>query len=124
MPMMTRAARSILVFGVYLMATAAMLIAAPNTLLGLLQIAPTTEPWIRVLGVVVAVLGAYYIVAARAELDAFFRATVWGRFLVLLGFAGLAALSWAPVTLIGFGVVDTIGALWTWAALRSQRSAI
>ena len=52
-----------------------LLITTPNTVLGLLGMASATEPWIRVLGVVVGVLGAYYIVAARAELTAFFRAT-------------------------------------------------
>ena len=99
-----------------------MLIFTPNVLLGLLRIVPTTEPWIRVLGVVVAVLGAYYVVAARAELNPFTRATVWGRVLVLLGLSGLAALAWAPPAIVGFGVDDGLGALWTWSALRAQRS--
>ena len=67
-----------------------------------------------------SVLGAYYVVAARAELIPFFRATVWGRCLVLVGFAALAALEWAPMTFIGVGVIDSLGALWTWSALRSQ----
>ena len=120
---MSRAARSVFVFGLYLIGTAAVLIMAPNVLLRVLRIVPTTEPWIRVLGVVIAVLGAYYVVAARAELNPFFRATVWGRCLVLLGFASLAALAWAPVALIGLGVIDSLGALWTWSALRSQRIA-
>ena len=117
---MSRAARSVFVFGLYLIGTAAALILAPNVFLGLLRIAPTTEPWIRVLGVVIAVLGAYDVVAARAELDPFFRATVWGRCLVLVGFAGLAALALAPMTFIGVGVIDSLGALWTWSALGSQ----
>ena len=116
---MSRAARSVFAFGLYLLGTAALLVITPNTLLGLLGIAPATEPWIRVLGVVVGALGAYYIVAARAELMPFFKATVWARALVLVGFAGLAAMAWAPVMIIGFGVVDALGALWTWTALRA-----
>ena len=116
---MSRAARSVFVFGVYLVGTAATLIVSPNTLLGLLRIAPTTEPWIHVLGVVVLALAAYYLTAARAESVPFFRATVWVRVMALVGFAGLAAASLAPVALIGFGVVDALGALWTWSALRA-----
>ncbi|MBL0171096.1 MAG: hypothetical protein IPP90_10245 [Gemmatimonadaceae bacterium] len=117
---MTAAARSVLVFGVYLMATAAMLIVSPNTMLGLLHIAPTTEPWIHVLGMIVGILGGYYVLSARAGLTPFFHATVWLRVLALVGFAGLAAASLAPAALIGFGVVDCLGALWTWSALRTR----
>ncbi len=120
---MSKAARSVQVFGVYLIGTALVLITAPNVLLGLLRIAPATEPWIRVLGVVVAVLGAYYVAAARAELVPFLRATVWGRAMALVGFVCLAALSWAPPMIVAFGVVDALGALWTWSALRSPGKA-
>lgn len=120
---MSHAARSVFVFGLYLVGTAGVLTMAPNILLGLLGMTPATEPWIRVLGVVVGALGAYYIVAARAELGPFFRATVWVRALVLVGFGGLAAVGWAPVTLIVFGVIDALGAVWTPTALRSHRNA-
>lgn len=120
---MTSAARSVFVFGIYLIGTAGLLVTTPNTLLGLLKVAPTTEPWIRVLGLVVGFLGGYYVVAARAALDAFIRATVWFRLGALAGFVTLAALSWAPATLIGFGVIDALGALWTWTALRPKPRA-
>ncbi|MEQ1693740.1 MAG: hypothetical protein ABMA00_20800, partial [Gemmatimonas sp.] len=120
--LMTRAARSVFVFGFYLIGTSAILLGSPNSLLGMLQLAPTTEPWIRVLGLVVGILGAYYVVAARADLVPFFRATVWLRGLALLGFAGLAAAALAPSTLIGFGIVDALGALWTWKELQSTEN--
>jgi hypothetical protein len=116
---MTRAARSTFVFGLYLFGIAGILITAPNILFGLVGIASTTEPWARVLGVLVAVLGAYYILAARSDFAAFFRTSVWLRLVVLAAFVGLVAVGWAPAPLIIFGVVDAIGALWTWTALRS-----
>ena len=119
---MSRAALSIFVFGLYLLATAAVLIVSPNTMLGLMGVAPATEPWISVLGVVVSTLGIYYIVAARAHLVAFFHATVWVRPLVLAGITGLVVMGMAPTQLIGFGIVDVIGAAWTWTALRSAQS--
>lgn len=119
---MSRAAQSVFVFGLYLLGTAAALILAPNVLLGVLGIVATTEPWIRVLGLIVGVLGSYYVVAARADLTPFFRATVWARAIVMTGFAILAALSLAPVALVGLGVVDGLGALWTWSALRARKT--
>ncbi len=120
---MSKAARSVLVFGIYLLANAPVLTFTPNTLLSLLRVPTTSEPWIRVLGIVVGVLGAYYVAAARQELTGFFRATVWGRLTVLLGLILLVTLGLAPPILIGFGLVDTAGALWTRAALRSQMGA-
>ncbi len=117
---MSKPARSMLVFGIYLIANALLLVASPNTFLGLLGLAPTTEPWIRVLGIVVGVLGAYYVAAAWQELTGFFRATVWGRAIFLLGVALLVLLRLAPPVLIVFGLVDVAGALWTRAGLRSQ----
>ncbi len=120
---MSRAALSIFVFGLYLLGTALVLLIAPNTLLGILGVAPATEPWIFVLGVVVSALGLYYIVAARAELVAFFRATVWVRALVLAGFTGLVVAGIAPAQIIGFGIIDVIGAAWTWMALRGPTAA-
>ena len=116
---MSKAATSVGVFGVYLVGTAATLIVAPNMLLGLLKMEPTNDPWIRVLGVVVATLAGYYIAGARAENTHFFRMTVWARVGVLAGFGGLVAFGVAPVQIIGFGVIDAVGAAWTWSALRS-----
>jgi hypothetical protein len=120
---MSKAAQSMMVFGIYLIATAAVLVFTPNTLLQLLRVPPTTEPWIRVLGVVAGVLGAYYITAARQELIAFFRATVWGRGIFVAGLILLVLLSWAPPILLGFGLIDAAGALWTRAALRAHMGA-
>ena len=116
---MTRAATTILVFGVYLLASGAALILMPNLLLGLVGLGTTTEVWIRVLGVVVLVLGGYYVQAARHEDVSFFRSTVWGRPVVLVLFIALALLRLAPPMLVGFGIVDVLGAIWTARALKS-----
>lgn len=120
---MSRAARSVFVFSFYLFATAATLILAPNLLLRTLGVAPTTEPWIRVLGVVVAVIGTYYFSCARSGSIPFFRATLPGRFGVLLGFSGLVALGYAPTPILLFGLVDAAGAIWTWRALLRDHPA-
>jgi hypothetical protein len=115
---MTSAARSIFVFGFYLVGTGMILFAAPNTLLGLLRQTPTAEPWIRILGIPVAVMGAFHIAAARAGVVPFFHFTVWGRAIALIGFASLVVLQLAPPILMAFGLVDAAGAIWTRSALR------
>jgi hypothetical protein len=120
----SRAARTILAFGVYCLAVAAVLIVAPNALLGLLKLEPTHEVYIRVLGVVVMTLGFYYIAAARAEVVAFFRWTVWGRPFVLAAFIALVVAGVAPPILILFGAVDAGAAIWTAMALRESRGTL
>jgi hypothetical protein len=116
---MTRAARSVYVFGVYLFVLAGGLLSAPNMLLGMFGLAPTNEVWIRVVGMLVALLGVYYTQAARAALTAFFRLTVPVRFSVPVFFTAFVLLGFAPAALILFGVVDALGAAWTAVALRS-----
>jgi hypothetical protein len=116
---MTRAAHSIFVFGIYLVAAGSILFAVPNTLLALLHLTPTTEPWIRVLGMQVAIMGAIHIAAARGEVIQFFRVTLWARAMVLVGLAFLILLRLAPPVLIAFGIVDAAGAIWTRRALRA-----
>jgi hypothetical protein len=118
---MSRAARTILAFGIYCLGVGAILIFVPNLFLGLLGLEPTREVYIRVLGVVVTTLGLYYIAAARAEAVVFFRWTVWGRPLVLAAFIALVLAGAGPPVMILFGVADAAGALWTALALRGQR---
>jgi len=107
-----------LVFGVYLVATGVILVAVPNTLLALLRLPPTAEPWIRILGVPMGVMGAFHIAAARGDVTPFFRWTLWGRTIVLAAMAALVLLRLAPPVVIVFGLVDAAGALWTRMALR------
>jgi hypothetical protein len=115
---MSRAARSVYAFGIYLVVLGGILLGSPNTLLSLLQLPTTTEPWVHILGVPVMGLGLLFIASARAELVAFFRATVGTRVFAFVSLAALAVLAIAPPIIAAFGLADLIGALWTFAALR------
>jgi hypothetical protein len=117
---MSGAAKSVLVFGVYMSVMGVLLLAFPNVLLGLLGYPTTEEVWLRVLGVVTAILGYYYSVAARNELTSFFRASVFARPLVIVFFFAFVALGIAEPILLLFGVVDLLGAVWTGLELRQQ----
>ena len=115
---MTKAAQSILVFGVYLAVTGLVLYTVPNALLTLLRLPHTSEPWIRVIGIPVGAMGALHIAAARGNVIAFFRASIWARTIPVLAFALLVLLRLAPPILLAFGLIDGATALWTRAALR------
>lgn len=112
------ASLSIKVFGVYVLASGLGLLFAPNMVLALLGVPPTTEIWVRVLGVLAIVLAYYYWACGVAGAVAFFEATVKGRVLFAILCAVLIAAFNAPVQLLIFGAMDVAGAAWTWQALR------
>jgi phosphoglycerol transferase MdoB-like AlkP superfamily enzyme len=115
----SKAAFTVRAFGYYLVVLGIALAAAPNLLLTMFLMPPTGEVWIRVVGLLVFNIGVYYIYAARYEATAIFKASVFTRTLVLVGFAAFVLMGLAEPMLIVFGAVDFLGGLWTWRALKS-----
>ena len=105
---------SLFVFGIYLIVIVGFgFIAIPNTVLALFKLPETKEPWIRVLGGIVALIGVYYLFGGLYGLKPFEWITVWGRFGVLLFLALMAISKQAKPNIILFGVVGAAGAVWT-----------
>jgi hypothetical protein len=119
---MSPAARSVNIFGIYLILLGLVLLLAPNPMLTLFGLPPTEEVWIRVVGMLVAYLGIYYRVAAASELRVFFFGSVMLRLSVPVFFLVFILAGWSDWPLLGFGVVDAAGAVWTWTALRRSGS--
>ena len=117
---MSKSARSVLVFGWYLVALGGLLVTAPNTLLGLFFLPSTSEVWLRVVGMLILILAFYYIQAARHGLTLLFQWSVYGRASVIVFFTAFVLLGFVEPPLILFGVVDLLGAIWTQTALRSE----
>jgi hypothetical protein len=115
---MTPTARSVTTFALYLLLLGVVLLVAPNLLLQTFGIPPTSEVWIRVVGMLVIFLGVYYRTAAAAELVSFFRVTVLVRLTVPIFFVIFVAAGWVRWPLLLFGAIDVVGATWTWWALR------
>jgi hypothetical protein len=115
---MSPAAKSLFVFGIYAIAAGTALLLMPGLVLGALGFPPAHDGWVRVVGVLAIVVGAYHIVGARNDLLPYIRASVWGRigFAVLLG--GLVVASIMPTPLLLFAAIDLAAAAWTAIALR------
>ena len=116
---MSKAAKSVFVFGIYLIIIGLGFLLVPNTVLGLFGFPITTEPWIQVVAVLLLILAYYYIQSARNELTLLFRFSVHARMSVILFFIAFVLLGLAPSILIMFGVVDLAAAIWTALALKS-----
>ena len=115
---MTQAARSILVFGIYLVLLGAALMLAPNLILAPFGFPRTSEVWLRVAGSETAIIGWFFLVAARHGTQSFFYATLFARPLLFVSLCAYVMFGLAPPQLILFGVIDLIGALWTFLALK------
>jgi hypothetical protein len=117
---MTYPAKTVLVFGIYLLGLGTALVLVPNLLLSLFQISATSEVWIRVVGMLVLELGVFYVAAARKNWQGFIALTVPMRLSVIVFFAAFVFLANAPTMLLLFGATDFAFAAWTWTATRTM----
>lgn len=116
---MKNAALSVSVFGIYLLVTGLGFLLMPNTMLSLFGVAPTSEPWLRIVGMLMLALAFYYIMTARQENKQFFPLTIPARIGVVIVLVALALLQIGPIQLVLFAGIDLLGAIWTWWALRT-----
>ena len=120
---MSKAAKSLFVFGIYLIVIGLGFLVMPNLVLRLFGFPVTSEPWIRVMAMLLLFLAYYYIFASRNEMTEFIRSTVYIRASVILFFAGFVLLDLAQPMLLLFGAVDLAAAIWTWLSLRQPQSS-
>jgi len=118
---MKKSAFTLTVFGLYMNLLGLALMLVPNFVLSLFAIAPTSEVWIRVAGVLVFNLGIYYLFAAKSPTKAFVHASIVARLFVLATFVVFILLGFATPVFILFGAVDAAGAIWTWIAVRGEQ---
>ncbi len=110
-------------FGLYLVALGLGLLLAPNALLALFGQPAVTDPWLRVVGLVVLVVALYYLSAAQSGTEAFFRWTTWGRPMAGVALVVMIGAGLLPGFVALLAVLDLAGAAWTAVALhRADRA--
>jgi len=118
---MNSAAKSVYYFGLYLLLLSVALTVVPNFILSTFQLPETNEVWIRVVGVLVFSIGLYYVFMAPANNTLFLSLSVYIRLSILFWFIVFVLIGWVSPMLIMFGVVDAVGALWTFLELKKQK---
>ncbi len=121
---MSKSAFSAKVFAIYLFVVGAVLVVAPNFLLSIFRISPTSEVWIHVVGVTVFMIGVYAWVAAKHENKPFLEASVYTRFVVFVAFTTFAVIGLASPMIVLFGVADLLGGIWTHFALKADAQSL
>jgi hypothetical protein len=120
---MSKSAFSAKVFAVYLFAVGTVLIVAPNLLLSILGLPPTSEVWIHVVGVTAFMIGVYSWIAAKHDNKPFLEASVYTRFAVFVAFTSFAVIGLASPVIVLFGVIDLMGGIWPHFALNADVQA-
>lgn len=121
---MSAAAKSVYYFAFYLYLVGLTLIFVPNFLLTTMKMPATSEVWIRIVGVLAFCIGYYYHQLSKHNYQQFFKYTVHARVMVFIVFVIFVLLKYVSPVLIGFGIIDLLGAAWTWSALRRGNVSI
>jgi hypothetical protein len=117
---MSYAAKTVLVFGVYMLGQGIILMTYPNFLLGLFHFPFATEVWVKVVGVALVVFSFYYIRCSLLELKTFFELSVQGRTLQLVLFAILVITKQIQPILLAFALFEFLMGVWTYFALKKS----
>jgi hypothetical protein len=118
---MSKAAISVFAFGVYAIILGTICFTIPNWLLNLFGQPTTDEVWIRVMGMLIFHYGSYFILAARKELEIFFKWSVYPRSSVIVFFIIFVLADLVNPILLLFGIIDLLAGLWTFFTLRSSK---
>lgn len=119
---MSKEARSLYIFGFYLLAVGLAQLLIPGQVLHLmgLDYSAVTEIFIQFSGMMFLFISFYYIEAARHELTDLLRWTIYTRASSILFFSYFVIVKGVSPLALGFGVVDMAGAIWTYLALRAS----
>ena len=119
----TNTPRSIVAFALFLLLGASGLIVTPQAVLSIVGLPDAGALWPRLLALPMAVIGYFYLRAARDGITAFFRWTLPARLVGAVFMIILVAAGIAPPFLLILAAIDLSAALWTWLELRGSRRA-
>lgn len=115
---MTSTAKSVFYYSFYMMGMGLSLLLIPNVALGLFGFGPTSDIWIRVLGLLAFCAGMLYFYCGRTNQMGFFRISVPERIIFFLGIVGIVLFLQVDPRIALVGSVDLFGAIWTALTLR------
>jgi hypothetical protein len=118
---MTRANKSILIFGIYSLLMGAVLFFLPGIVLPWFSLPVSGEPWLNLLGFVLMCSAYYYIRSALSNNKDFARYTTHTRFTAPIAVVFLVATGKADWHFLSFGIVDGLGGMWTWLELKRSK---
>ena len=117
---MTDSGKSLFYFGIYGIVAGLSFIILPETVISLTRLPSLPLGWARVIGLLALVIGSYDILCGKGDIKLFIEASVYVRLGFMVAATFLVVFGQMTITLIGVGLVDALGALWTYMALKSE----
>ncbi len=118
---MSRAAISVFVWGIYMLAMGATFLLIPHLAMPLFGFPRSDEVWIRMVAMLSIALGYFYVQTARHEMRPFFTWKIHAHVFGVICMALFVLLQWGPPNLLLLAGADLIAAVWTALALRYPR---
>ena len=119
---MSKAAISMLAFGIYLATGGLLLVFTPAFVCRILTLDAPQGVWVRITGMFFCILAYYSVCAASQDATAFIRLSVYARPTTLLFLGAFVAAKLVQPVILIFGVIDVAASLWTALALRADAS--
>lgn len=120
---MTNAAKSVVAWGIYGLLAGMALLFQPDLTLQFLGFNTTSEHWILMVALMMMGLGFYYIVLGITEVKQFFLISTIGRTIFFLTSSIIIIMGKAPISMLIFGVIDLLTAVWTVIAMYFDKKA-
>lgn len=119
---MNRVSKSIFVFGLYSFIMGVVLLFIPHVVLPLFNLPVQGEPWLNLLGFVLMCSSYYYLRSALSANIQFATYTIHTRLAAPAVVAFLLLTGKADWHFLSFGVIDGLGAVWTWYEVRTNNN--
>ncbi|MEM8743457.1 MAG: hypothetical protein AAGF14_02355 [Pseudomonadota bacterium] len=118
---MTRAQLSVYMFGLYLISGICLpLLIIPDFALGMFGISAGDGMWVRYVGVLAGVIGAFYIAAVLTRTDIMLGWTVPARYVTATFLCAMVVLGKVGLALLLFAAFDALTASITWIAIKAD----
>jgi hypothetical protein len=117
---MTRAALSVYMYGLYLISSGLPFLLIPHFTLGMFGLSAGDDLWVRFVGVLIAIIGSFYVAAVLTRSDRMLSWSVPARYTTATFMAVMVALGEAGLALLIFASLDALTASLTWVAIRAD----
>lgn len=118
---MTRSALSVYMYGLYLIYGVGLpFLIIPHFTLGMFGMSAGDDMWIRFVGILGGIIGAFYIAAVLTRTQIFYGWTVPARYLSATFMAVMVALGKVGLAMLIFSAMDALTASITWVAIRAD----
>ena len=117
---MTTSGQSLFYFGIYGISAGLLFLFIPSTIISLTFLPILPNGWTRIIGMLAIVIGTYDVVCGKSNLKPFIKASIYVRLGFAIGAILIVLLGDMPFSIFLIGVVDALGAAWTFTALKSE----